>query len=104
MEKKTVSIYKPTTLRKHLMDFGWRIVMNDIFDTVPEVNRNNKLALLYESNRKNMVAVNTAVGMTATVNISNIVQYCARTLSIHWIKRSETWGSIIIGIKTNRKS
>jgi hypothetical protein len=35
-------------------------------------NRNNKLALLYESNRKNMVAVNTAVGMTERVNIANI--------------------------------
>ena len=48
--------------------------LNDIYDTVPDVNKNDKLALLYESNRKNMVAVNTAVGMTERVNIANIVQ------------------------------
>ena len=57
--------------------------LNDIFDTVPEANRNDKLALLYESNRKNMVAVNTAVGMTERVNIANIVQ------------QGGTWGPVL---------
>ena len=57
--------------------------LNDIFDTVPEANRNDKLALLYESNRKNMVAINTAVGMTERVNIANIVQ------------QGGTWGPIL---------
>jgi hypothetical protein len=46
----------------------------DIFDTVPDDNKNDKLALLYESNRKNMVAINTAVGLTERINIPNIVQ------------------------------
>ena len=48
--------------------------MNDLFDTLPEENRNEKIALLYESNRDNLVAVNTAVGMTERVSIPKIVQ------------------------------
>ena len=57
--------------------------LNDIYDTVPDANRNDKLALLYESNRKNLVAVNTAVGMTERVDINNIVQ------------QGGTWGPIL---------
>ena len=57
--------------------------LNDIFDTVPEKNRNDKLALLYESNKKNMVAINTAVGMTDRVDIANIVQ------------QGGTWGPVL---------
>ena len=48
--------------------------MNDLFDTLPEDNRNEKIALLYESNRDNLVAVNTEVGMTERVSIPKIVQ------------------------------
>ena len=57
--------------------------MNDIFDTVPDANKNDKLALLYESNKKNMVAVNTALGMTERVNMANIVQ------------QGGTWGPVL---------
>ena len=57
--------------------------LNDVYDTVPDSNKNDKLGLLYESNRKNMVAVNTAMGMTERVNISNIVQ------------QGGTWGPIL---------
>ena len=48
--------------------------LNDVYDTVAPSKRDDKLALLYESNKKNMVAVKTAVGMTDRVNIPNIVQ------------------------------
>ena len=57
--------------------------LNDIFDTVPDANKNDKLALLYESNKKNMVAVNTALGMTERVNMANIVQ------------QGGTWGPVL---------
>ena len=46
----------------------------DVFDALPPQNRNDKLALLHESNKKNMVAINTAVGQTDRINIPNIVQ------------------------------
>ena len=46
----------------------------DLFDTLPKENRNEKIALLYESNVDNLVAVNTAVGVTERVNIPRIVQ------------------------------
>ena len=48
--------------------------MLDAFDSLPSDKRDDKLALLYESNRKNLVAVNTAVGITERTNIPNIVQ------------------------------
>ena len=48
--------------------------MNDVFDSLSEENRDEKIALLYESNKKNLVAVNTAVGLTERINIPNIVQ------------------------------
>ena len=37
---------------------------NDLFDTLSEEHRDEKIALLYETNRNNLVAVNTAVGIT----------------------------------------
>ena len=36
--------------------------MNDLVDTIPEVHHDDQLALLYEGNRNNQVAINTAVG------------------------------------------
>ena len=57
--------------------------LNDIFDSVPEENRNDKIALLHESNQVNLVAVKTAVGLTDRVNIPNIVQ------------QGGTWGSLL---------
>ena len=57
--------------------------LNDIYDTVPEKNRNDKIALLHESNQVNMVAVKTPSGLTDRVNIPNIVQ------------QGGTWGSML---------
>ena len=47
--------------------------MNDLYDTVPVTQHDDKLALLYEGNKTNMVAVNTAVGLTERVDMPRIV-------------------------------
>ena len=57
--------------------------LNDIFDTLTEQNRNDKLALLFESSKVNQVAVKTAVGLTSRVNIPRVVQ------------QGGTWGSML---------
>ena len=57
--------------------------INDLFDTVPEENRNDKIALLYESSQINRVAVRTPVGLTNRVNIPSVVQ------------QGGTWGSML---------
>ena len=56
--------------------------MNDMFDTIPGSSRDDKIALIYESNRHNRVAVNTAVGQTDRVDIPRIVM------------QGGTWGPI----------
>ena len=48
--------------------------MNDIWDCLPESQRDRKIALIYETNRNNLVAVNTPVGQTERVNMPQIVQ------------------------------
>ena len=48
--------------------------MIDAYDTLSSSKRDEKLALLFESNRDNLVAVNTAVGITSRINIPKIVQ------------------------------
>ena len=48
--------------------------MNDIFDCLPEYKRDRKIALIYQANVQNLVAVNTPVGQTERVNIPQIVQ------------------------------
>ena len=48
--------------------------LNDVYDSLPQGKRDDKLSLLYEANKKNMVAVKTAVGMTDRIDIPNIVQ------------------------------
>ena len=57
--------------------------LNDIFDTLPESKRNDEISLLYESNKVNMVAVKTPVGITERVNMELIVQ------------QGGTWGSML---------
>ena len=57
--------------------------LNDIFDTLPEENRNDKIALLHNSNQVNLIAVKTAAGLTEHVNIPNKVQ------------QGGTWGSLL---------
>ena len=47
--------------------------MNDLYDSIPSEQLDDKLALIYQANTKNQVAVNTAVGLTKRVNIENIV-------------------------------
>ena len=48
--------------------------MNDIYDCLPENKRDRKLALIYQTNINNLVAVNTPVGQTERVNMPQIVQ------------------------------
>jgi hypothetical protein len=48
--------------------------MNDLWDTLPATARDDRLGLLYESNRSNLVAVNTTVGQTDRVDIPEIAQ------------------------------
>ena len=56
--------------------------LNDVFDTLPEHERDDKVSLLYESNKVNMVAVKTAGGLTDSVNIPIVQQ-------------GGTWGSML---------
>jgi hypothetical protein len=46
--------------------------MNDLWDTLPHQSRDDRLGLVYELSRGNMVAINTAVGQTERVNIPEI--------------------------------
>ena len=48
--------------------------MNDLYDALPENKRDDKLALVYQTNVRNLVAVNTSVGQTKRVNMPKIVQ------------------------------
>ena len=48
--------------------------MNDLYDCLPECQRDRKLALIYQTNVNNLVAVNTPVGQTERVNMPQIVQ------------------------------
>jgi hypothetical protein len=52
--------------------------MNDLWDTLPAQARDDRLGLLYQSTRTNMVAVNTAVGQTERV----VVKICHRTKEV----------------------
>jgi hypothetical protein len=47
--------------------------MNDMYDSLPGEQQDDKLGLIYESNVNNLVAVNTPVGQTDRVNIQKIV-------------------------------
>ena len=47
--------------------------MNDLWDTLPQHARDDKVGLIYESSKNNLVAVNTAVGQTERINIPEIV-------------------------------
>ena len=57
--------------------------LNDLYDTLSEGNRTDKIALLYKSSKDNFVAVNTAVGLTERVNLPKIVQ------------QGGTWGPVL---------
>ena len=47
--------------------------MNDMYDSLPKEQQDDKLALIYESNRNNLIAVNTPVGQTDRVNVERTV-------------------------------
>ena len=47
--------------------------MNDLYDSLPREQCDDKLALIYQANVKNKVAVNTAVGLTSRVDVERIV-------------------------------
>ena len=57
--------------------------LNDIYDSLPEKKRNYEISLLYESNKVNMVAAKTAVGLNERINIPLIVH------------QGGTWGSML---------
>ena len=57
--------------------------MIDAFDSLSMDNRDENLALLYESNKENLVAVSTAVGFTDWINMPKIVQ------------QGGTWGPVL---------
>ena len=57
--------------------------LNDVYDALPDDKRDDKLALLYEVNKHNKVAVNTAVGQTERVDIHKVVT------------QGGTWGSML---------
>ena len=48
--------------------------LNDMFDTIEEENRNEKLALVYLMNKTNLVGIRTKFGLTKRENIPDIVQ------------------------------
>ena len=48
--------------------------LNDLYDSLPDSSCDDKLALVYETNVNNLVAVNTGVGQTDRVAIPRIVQ------------------------------
>ena len=47
--------------------------MNDLYDSLPREQQDDQLALIYQANNNNQVAVNTPVGITDRVNCQNIV-------------------------------
>ena len=48
--------------------------LNDLYDSLPDSSCDDKFALVYESNVKNLVAINTGVGCTEKNSVSRIVQ------------------------------
>ena len=48
--------------------------MNDLYDTIPAEQQDEKVALMYEGNKFTDIAVNTAVGQTERVKIFETVQ------------------------------
>ena len=47
--------------------------LNDLYDSLPDSSRDDKLALIYETNVNNQVAVNTGVGQTERFSVQRIV-------------------------------
>ena len=47
--------------------------LNDLYDTLPSSSRDDKLALIYETNVNNQIVINTAVGQTERFGVPEIV-------------------------------
>ena len=59
---------------KQAFDALWlQDCMNDLYDSLPDTGRNDKLCLLYKANSDSHVAVKTPVGQTDRINVSEIV-------------------------------
>ena len=59
---------------KQCFDSMWlEEAMNDLYESVGEEERDDKLALVYLNNRDNKVAINTPVGQTDRDTIQDIV-------------------------------
>ena len=57
--------------------------LNDLYDSLPGAEHDDKLALVYEANVSNLVAVNTSTGLTERAKLPRIVQQgggCSRIL------------------------
>ena len=65
MSDSSVGARKGRSFKNHLF------IING---SMSKENQDEKLALLYESNKVNLVAVNTTGGLTSRINIPNIVQ------------------------------
>ena len=48
--------------------------LNDLYEYLPEKSRDDKLAVIYQTNVENLVAVNTPAGQTDRINVPTIVQ------------------------------
>ena len=57
--------------------------LNDVYDALDEETQDDKVALLYDVNKQNRVAVNTAVGQTDRIEVEKIVT------------QGGTWGSLL---------
>ena len=56
---------------------------NDIYDALPQNKRDDKLSLLYNTNKRNLVAVNTPAGLSTRIDMPSIIQ------------QGGVWGSIL---------
>ena len=50
------------------------MTINDLFEAIPEDKINNNIYLIYESNSKTNVAVNTPFGLSKRVELEKLVQ------------------------------
>ena len=47
--------------------------LNDLYNTLPDAEHDDKLAMIYEANKDNLVAIKTPVGLTKRTNLPKIV-------------------------------
>ena len=57
--------------------------LNDVYDALDEDSKDDKIALLYDINKENKVAVNTGIGQTDRIDVERIVT------------QGGTWGSLL---------